>query len=156
VVNFLKAKEKPLSKHELITVWAKGRLRYNWEGGIERGSPYGPKVAGGDTFYEIERTTKGNPGFRYMADVIFAPNKPCMPKEERTPHPTQKPLALVRNLVGAFSFPGDSVLDPFAGSGTTLLTCKELGRICVGIEIDPEYANLIRRRVGLGRERSKP
>ncbi|MEJ5292110.1 MAG: site-specific DNA-methyltransferase [Candidatus Methanosuratincola sp.] len=148
-VNFLQARKKPLSKHELISVWAKGRLRYNWEGGIEEGEPYGPRKAGRDTFYDAERKGRGNPGFRYMADVVFAPNKPCMPKEERTPHPTQKPLALVRKLVGAFSFPGDSVLDPFAGSGTTLVACRELGRDCVGIEIDPEYAALIRRRAGL-------
>jgi DNA modification methylase len=82
-----------------------------------------------------------------MSDVIFAPNKPTMNISERTEHPTQKPLELIRKLVTAFSFPNDTVFDPFAGSGTTLVTCKELNRNCLGIEINKEYADIIRMRM---------
>ncbi|MCX8182539.1 MAG: site-specific DNA-methyltransferase [Candidatus Methanomethyliaceae archaeon] len=146
-VNFLQARKKPLSRHELITVWRKGKLRYNWEEAAEPGKPYASGTSGQCDFYDVKMARRANPGIRFMTDVIEAPNKPCMPREERTPHPTQKPLALIRKLVKAFSFPGECVLDPFAGSGTTMVACRELGRECVGIEIDPEYAEMIRRRM---------
>lgn len=53
-------------------------------------------------------------------------------------HTTQKPLALMQQLVQLFTEPGEVVLDPFAGSGTTLLACKNLGRRAIGIEADEE------------------
>ena len=43
---------------------------------------------------------------------------------------------------------GGVVLDPFAGSGTTLVACKELGRSCIGIEREPEYVEIIKWRLG--------
>lgn len=82
-----------------------------------------------------------------MTDVIFAPNKCHFRKGERTPHPTQKPLELVRRLVQAFSYPGDSVLDPFVGSGTTMVACRELGRKCTGIEINSKYIEIVEARI---------
>jgi len=86
-------------------------------------------------------------GSRYMSDVLFAPSKPAMPFSERTEHPTQKPLVLVERLVRAFSFRGENVIDPFAGSGTTLVACAKTSRNCLGIEINEKYAEIIRRRV---------
>ena len=56
------------------------------------------------------------------------------------------PAALVRPCVLAGSRPGDTVLDPFFGSGTVGLVCTELDRDCVGIEINPDYAKLALRR----------
>jgi site-specific DNA-methyltransferase (adenine-specific) len=54
-------------------------------------------------------------------------------------HPTQKPLELIRKLVRLTTQEGDMVFDPFLGSGTTALACKEMGIKCVGCEIDAEY-----------------
>jgi site-specific DNA-methyltransferase (adenine-specific) len=54
-------------------------------------------------------------------------------------HPTQKPLALMRELVRDFTKPGEVILDPFAGSGTTGAACLALGRRFIGIEQDPRY-----------------
>jgi site-specific DNA-methyltransferase (adenine-specific) len=54
-------------------------------------------------------------------------------------HPTQKPLALMRALVADFSDEGERILDPFAGSGSTAVACKELGRRFVGWELSPVY-----------------
>lgn len=54
-------------------------------------------------------------------------------------HPTQKPLNLLRRLVQLFTDPGDLVLDPFAGSLTTAVACKELGRRCIAVEMDEGY-----------------
>jgi len=62
-------------------------------------------------------------------------------------HPTQKPLDLMEWIVRYWSFEGDTVLDPFAGSGTTLVACERTGRNSVGIEKDPNYYAIAQRRV---------
>ena len=61
-------------------------------------------------------------------------------------HPTMKPVALFQYLIANSTKPGDIVLDPFAGSGTTLLACERLGRTAICIELDPRYCDVIRRR----------
>jgi adenine-specific DNA-methyltransferase len=57
-----------------------------------------------------------------------------------TRHPTEKPLMTMMLLVEAFSNPGDLVLDPFVGSGTTAVAAKRLGRRYIGIDLEPVYA----------------
>jgi site-specific DNA-methyltransferase (adenine-specific) len=67
---------------------------------------------------------------------------------ERVPEfPTQLPLALLRPIVGCASDAGDLVLDPFSGSGTTGVACRELGRRYIGIERSARYADLSRQRL---------
>jgi site-specific DNA-methyltransferase (adenine-specific) len=70
----------------------------------------------------------------------------------RTGHQTQKPLALMELLVRLFSDPGELILDPFAGSGTTGVATIRLGRRFVGWEVNPEYAEITRKRLGRARE----
>jgi site-specific DNA-methyltransferase (adenine-specific) len=65
----------------------------------------------------------------------------------RNPHPTVKPVALMRWLVKLVTQPGDLVLDPFAGSGTTGMACVLEGREFIGIEREPEYAAIAERRI---------
>ena len=147
-INFLQAKKKPLNQHETITVWRKGKMRYNWEEAMYHGGrPYRVRRTYTDPFYNIRRVDSVSDGSRYMTDVLFAPSKPAMPFSERTEHPTQKPLVLIERLVRAFSFRGENVIDPFAGSGTTLVACAKAGRNCLGIEINEKYAEIIRKRV---------
>ena len=62
-------------------------------------------------------------------------------------HPTTKPLPLMLELVSLFTYPGELVVDPFCGSGTTGVACMRLGRRFIGIEKDAEYADLARRRL---------
>lgn len=62
-------------------------------------------------------------------------------------HPTAKPLPLVSQWVRWFTQPGDIVLDPFAGSGTTLRAAKDEGRAAIGVERDERYCELIARRL---------
>jgi modification methylase len=62
-------------------------------------------------------------------------------------HPTQKPEALLHRVLLASTRPGDIVLDPFFGTGTTGAVAKRLGRRFIGIERDPAYAALARRRI---------
>ena len=57
-------------------------------------------------------------------------------------HPTVKPIRLVMDALLDVSVPGDIVLDPFLGSGTTLLAADRTGRRCVGVEIEPRYVDL--------------
>ncbi|GAC1531727.1 MAG: hypothetical protein NVS3B10_27060 [Polyangiales bacterium] len=68
---------------------------------------------------------------------------------ERTGYPTQKPLALLERLVGAHSQPGELVLDPYCGSGTTLVAARTLGRRALGIDASPEAICVARSRLGL-------
>ena len=69
-------------------------------------------------------------------DVLDVPSINNM-AAERTGWPTQKPLALLRLLVGACARPGGTVMDPFCGSGTTLVAAVECGRRAIGIDRDP-------------------
>ncbi len=62
-------------------------------------------------------------------------------------HPTEKPQKVLREIIKWWSFPGDVILDPFAGSGSTGVAAVSLGRCFVGIEIDKEYFEVMKKRV---------
>lgn len=62
-------------------------------------------------------------------------------------HPAPFPIEFAERLVRMFSFVGDTVLDPFMGTGTTSLACARWGRNSIGIEIDPRYYEIARKRV---------
>ncbi len=66
---------------------------------------------------------------------------------ERTGYPTQKPLALLRRIVQLASDEGDLVLDPFCGSGTTLVAAQQLGRRWIGIDVNPQAVKVAARRL---------
>jgi DNA modification methylase len=65
-------------------------------------------------------------------------------------HSSPKPLWLMLRLVADFTDPGDTILDPFAGSGTTLVAAKRLGRKAIGIELNPAYCDVIVSRLRQG------
>lgn len=68
---------------------------------------------------------------------------------ERCGHPTQKPIRVMRWCLDQLGIPvGATVLDPFCGSGTTGVACVQTGRNFIGIELDPGYAAIARRRIG--------
>ena len=62
-------------------------------------------------------------------------------------HPTQKPLKLFEFLVKASSNENDIVLDPFIGSGTTGVACKNLNRNFIGVELSEEYCQIAKKRL---------
>lgn len=64
-------------------------------------------------------------------------------------HPTVKPLTLMSYLITLGSRPGDTVLDPFLGSGTTAIAAKQLGRECIGIEREEEYVDIAEARLAV-------
>ena len=71
-------------------------------------------------------------------------------------HPTEKPLSLVRRWVRLFSDPGETIFDPFAGSGTTGVAAKREGRRALLIEKNEKYADICRERVGQARDGFDP
>ncbi len=62
-------------------------------------------------------------------------------------HPAPFPLALANRLVRMFSFVGDTVLDPFCGSGTTMIAAFRTNRNSIGVEIDPDYCRMVARNL---------
>lgn len=62
-------------------------------------------------------------------------------------HPTQKPIELFSHFINLHTVPGDTVLDPFMGSGTTGVACVQTGRNFIGCEIDPEYYAMAEQRI---------
>jgi hypothetical protein len=61
-------------------------------------------------------------------------------------HPTQKPVGLCRAILLDFSSPADLIIDPYLGSGTTIIACEQLNRICYAMEIDPHYCDVAVKR----------
>jgi len=80
---------------------------------------------------------------------------PFWSMRENTDHPTQKPEKLLAKIILASSNPGDLVLDPFSGSGTTAVTANKLGRDFIAIESDEQYCLLAQKRLEMAaRDRS--
>lgn len=69
---------------------------------------------------------------------------------QRRSHPTQKPIAVMSQIISKWTRPDDLILDPYAGSGSTLVAAKRLGRRYVGIEISPEYCKIAEDRLRQG------
>lgn len=89
---------------------------------------------------------RANPAGKIMGDVWHI-NRICGTFKERVKGvPTQLPTELVRRIIGVSSNPGDTVLDPFVGSGTTVVVAKEMGREAIGIELNPEYVRVAEKR----------
>jgi DNA modification methylase len=84
---------------------------------------------------------------RDMHNFIEAPICAGNERVKDPVHPTQKPLRVLRRLIELASGPGDLVLDPFMGVGSTGVAAVELGRRFVGIEIDEAYVGAARRRI---------
>ena len=81
----------------------------------------------------------------------------CMgPERVKTPkHPAQKPVRLLKHLIGIASCPGDLVLDPFMGVGSTGVAALELGRRFTGMELDPDYFTAAQERLTAVADRGK-
>jgi len=107
-----------------------------------------------------KRYTSGEKYLRYQHECAYllAKGNPALPTTTigdvidwtysgNKLHPTQKPLPVLLPLVETFSAEGSVVLDPFAGSGSSLLAAKLLGRRYIGMEIDPEHHGTALRRL---------
>ena len=70
-----------------------------------------------------------------------------IPREQNKPHPVAFPDEIPMRCVGASTFPGDLVCDPYSGSATTGVACVRLGRRFIGIEKEPKYFAIARDRI---------
>ena len=100
---------------------------------------------GGDSFLSGIQAGSSTNGIARIPDVIVAN---VVSSDEALDHPAVFPLALAEQLVRTFSQEGDLVLDPFCGSGQTLLAAKGCGRRYLGIEREMKYV-----KIALGRLR---
>jgi DNA modification methylase len=74
----------------------------------------------------------------------------CTETSEKNGHPCPKPIRLMKWLVARVSMPGETVIDPFMGSGTTLLAAKDMGHAAIGIEIEERYCEIAAKRLSQG------
>jgi site-specific DNA-methyltransferase (adenine-specific) len=140
-------KYHPISNSEHILVFRPKRskvsdLTFNPKSVLPAGDPYTKRNASPDMPTRRQQKSPVNinkTGERWVKTVLSGPSKPNMKNDERTSHPTQKPLNILQDLIRCYSNPGDMVLDPFAGSGSTLIACDNEGRKCIGIEKDERF-----------------
>lgn len=142
--GFLNAKKQPLRNHEQILIFHKSPPIYNPQ--MTEGKPYTCKQGGHGTNYhdrgeEVKEVITVNNGTRYPVSI----QKFSRDKEKF--HPTQKPENLCSFLIKTYTNEGMLVLDSCAGSGTTLLAAKNLGRNYIGFENNLEYFNIATERL---------
>ena len=125
------------AKHDVILWYAKDPSRFVYDYEAINRIPYlAPGLVG------PEKARRG----KTPTDVWWQTIVPPAGKE-RTGYPTQKPLAILRRIVAVHSEPGDEVLDPFAGSGTTGEAAWLLGRPVTLVDENPEALEVMRRRL---------
>ena len=126
-------------------IWDKGQIG---PGNLEQ--PWGPQhepIAFGMRVPSAANRARGsgNLAARLRAGSILRHQRPTSRQVVR--HPTEKPVSLMREIIESSSRQGDLVLDPFAGSGSTLVAAILAGRCAYGIELDHRYAELALQRV---------
>jgi len=83
---------------------------------------------------------------KYATNILRVPSLKGI-STEKIGHPSQKPIALINQLIASSSRRGDTILDPFLGSGTTAEAAQQLGRKWVGIELNPKYVEIAAKRL---------
>ena len=85
--------------------------------------------------------------FKSQKEMLNYTVHPITCGDERTAHPTQKPIKIIKHLIEVLSNPNDLVLDIFAGSGTTAIVCEELNRRWICVEKEKDYFDLSKNRI---------
>lgn len=145
--NFANTIREPMKEHESVLVFSEGKWTYNKQmqerakSGKSRVKTPVKFETSSDNYREFERVeTKTMPELRVPSSVQKF-------NRERGLHPTQKPVALMEYLIKTYSNEGDTILDPFMGSGTTGVACKNLNRNFIGIELDETYFKIAKERI---------
>lgn len=152
-MGFLEAKNKPMKKHEIISVFSfgssangcKNRITYNPQGLIK----VDKKIKNGSHGDVVGYRKSRESGTVYNQEFTNYPNSLLKFESIQKPvHPTQKPVALMEYLIKTYTNEGETVFDGFMGSGTTGVACKNLNRNFIGIELDEKYFNIAKERIG--------
>ena len=142
--GYLNAKLMPLKRHENILVFYKRPPVYNPQ--FTEGEPYDKGFALSESENwgkQVAVSRKNESGRRYPTSLIVKSNA----NQRIKVHPTQKPVELFEYLIKTYTLPGEVVLDNCIGSGTTAIACINTGRNFIGIEIEPKYVEIARKRV---------
>ncbi len=137
-VEYVPEVNKLLSKHgfsvyKIPLIWDKGSGSYPSQG-----------VTFVHSYEAFLHCSKGKRPLNGTPKDIFSIKR--VPPQKKV-HPTEKPTELLRDLINLSSTPGDKILDPFAGSGSTLVAAKETTRQAIGIELDEAYYAEICKRL---------
>lgn len=97
-------------------------------------------------WFRSETTSKKSIMIRLLSGGVINPDSINGNNEKRL-HPTQKPVSVMRKILEIFTREGDTILDPYMGSGTTGIACKNLKRNFIGIELDPTYFEIAKKRI---------
>lgn len=141
VRGFLNAKRQPLRTHESVLVFYRQQPTYapQMTSGHKPVNSYTKHTSDGTNYGATKAGVKGGGSTtRYPTSVLDIPVLNNDDPEHI--HPTQKPVALVEWFLRTYTQPGDLVLDPTAGSGTSLVAAAGLGRQYIGFETDAEMA----------------
>lgn len=84
---------------------------------------------------------------RELTSGYFAGDEAIRESNGKRVHTQQSPIALLLRIILSSTLSGDTVLDPLSGSGTTLVVANQLGRNSIGMEIDPEYVRIVKKRL---------
>lgn len=152
--GFVNADTRPMRRHENILVFCCGDETYNKQL-RESESEMVKSHARRGYSCAVSEPSEHLPGLNKRPNkwnVMINPGsvlrfKSVGNRAHERKHPTQKPVALMRWLVETYSNKGDTILDPYAGSGSTLLAAKEMGRGYIGIELQPEYVAVCKQRL---------
>lgn len=137
--GFLDANRRPLKDHESVLVFAPSRPPYTPQG-VERRRRRRRRKSGTDVY--------GNFGFDYESTGTGFPRSTLdFANSKAVGHPNAKPVALLEYLIRTYTTEGDTVLDNAMGSGSTGVACKITNRSFIGIEKDPAYFALAKRRI---------
>ncbi len=141
-------------------IWHKiANATYEAGGGGFLGKPYEPNaiIKNDIEFILMQRKPGGyrrpSPAARALSLISAEDHRKwfrqvwTIPGASTRSHPAPYPLELALRLIQMFSFVGDTVLDPFLGSGTTTIAAMQTGRSSVGMEVDPEYVELAHQRI---------
>lgn len=150
VVGFLDANHRPLRNHENILIFGRQFRKMTYNPQFIKGKVHtrAKGVCSGKHYSNPKRVMPGvRTDLYHPRSVLKFQNRTG---GQRSLHPTQKPLELMRWLVRAYSNPGDTILEPFAGSGSTLLAAALEGRNAIGVEQSSEYCDIIAKRLEKG------
>ncbi len=142
--DFALAARRTMKYHESILVFCWGRETYNPQ--MTMGEPNhsvgrGIRKKANESGANTATVTNKLDGWKHPKSVMRFNREPA------PTHPTQKPIELMRYLVRTYTNPGDVVLDPCMGSGTTCLAAKLEGRGYIGIEREPKYFETAKTRI---------
>lgn len=144
ILHFRKSKTFTFNIDEVRIPYGEHTLKYPEHPQAET-SQYGKGSNGKDRLWQP------HPEGAKPRDVLEIPTT-CNGMHEKTPHPTQKPEELLRNIVLASSNPGDLIIDPFLGSGTTAVVAQQLKRSWKGVDLSSQYCQWAIQRIELVNE----